>query len=44
MRRHRARGQLWAFAYLTVRYLLELVVLFARSDGAKETELLALLR
>jgi len=25
-----------------VRYLLELVVLFARSDGAKETELLAL--
>jgi hypothetical protein len=42
MRRHRARGQLWAFAYLALRRLFEFVLLLARSDGAKETELLAL--
>src|SRR5271167_1719147 len=42
MRRHRAHGQVWAFGYLAVRHLLELVVLFARSDGSKEIELLAL--
>jgi hypothetical protein len=42
MRRHRARGQLWAFAYHSVRHVLELVVLLARSDDAKEIELLAL--
>jgi len=42
MRRQRARGQLWVFAYLAIRHLLEFVIFFARSDGAKETELLAL--
>jgi putative transposase len=42
MRGGRARGQLWAFAYLAVRRLFELVVLLARSDDAKEAELLAL--
>ena len=42
MRRDRARGALWAFGYLAIRHLLEFVILFARSDGAKETELLAL--
>ena len=42
MRRRRAQGQLWAFGYLAVRHLLELVVLLARSDGSTEIELLAL--
>ena len=42
MRRHRAQGQLWAFGYLALRHLLELVVLLARSDGSTEIELLAL--
>ena len=42
MRRHRTRGGLWALAYLTIRRLLELVILIARTDGAKEIELLAL--
>ena len=42
MRRQRAGSQLWAFAYLAVRHLLEFVILFVRSDGAKETDLLAL--
>jgi putative transposase len=42
MRRHRVRGGLWAFVYLAVRHVLELVVLLARSDVAKEVELLAL--
>jgi len=42
MRSARARSQLWAFAYLSVRRVLELVVLLTRSDDAKEIELLAL--
>ena len=42
MRGARAQSQLWAFAYLSVRRVLELVVLLARSDDAKEIELLAL--
>ena len=42
MRGRRSRGHLWAFAYLTVRRLLELVVLAARSEKANEVELLAL--
>src|ERR1035438_8242437 len=42
MRGARARSQLWAFVYLSVRRLLELVVLLVRSDDAKEIELLAL--
>src|ERR1019366_9360564 len=37
-----ARSQLWTFAYLSVRRVLEFVVLLARSDDAKEIELLAL--
>jgi len=39
---HRVRGGLWAFVYLAVRRLFEFAVLTARSDGAKEIELLAL--
>jgi putative transposase len=42
MRGARAQSQLWAFAYLSVRRVLELVVLLVRSDDAKEIELLAL--
>jgi putative transposase len=42
MRGARARSQLWAFVYLSVRRVLELIVLLARSDDAKEIELLAL--
>ena len=42
MRRYRASGQLWAFGYLAVRRLLELVVLLIRSDEVNEIELLAL--
>ena len=42
MRGRRSRGHLWAFAYLAVRRLLELIVLLARSDEANEVELLAL--
>jgi hypothetical protein len=42
MRRHRVRGGLWVFVYLAVRRLLEFAVLTARSDDAKEVELLAL--
>src|ERR1700736_217154 len=38
----RARGELWAFAYLALRRFLEFVVLAARSDVAKDIELLAL--
>jgi hypothetical protein len=38
----RRRGQLWAFAYLAARRVLELVVLLGRSENAKEIELLAL--
>ena len=42
MRRHRARGQLWAFVYLSVRRLFELLLLSCRSERSKEAELLAL--
>ena len=42
MRGARTQSQLWAFVYLSVRRVLELVVLLARSDDAKEIELLAL--
>ncbi len=42
MRRHRTRGQLWAFAYLAVRHLLGLVVLLFRSNRSNRIELLAL--
>jgi putative transposase len=42
MRGRRARGQLWAFVYLAVRRMLELVVLSLRSERVKEIELLAL--
>jgi len=38
----RARSQLWAFVYLAVRRLFELVILMTRTDDAKEIELLAL--
>ena len=42
MRRHRAGGHLWAFVYLAVRRLLELLVLLVRSNASKEIELLVL--
>jgi putative transposase len=42
MRGARARGQLWAFAYLSLRRVFEFVVLLSRSADAKEIELLAL--
>ena len=42
MRRRRARGQLWAFVYLGLRQVLELVLLLFRREGSKEAELLAL--
>ena len=36
------RSQLWAVAYLSVRRVFEFIVLLARTDGAKEIELLLL--
>src|ERR1019366_5912707 len=42
MRGARARGQLWAFAYLSVRQIFEFIVPLTHSDDAKEIELLAL--
>jgi hypothetical protein len=42
MRGNRVGGQLWAFVYLAVRQLFELVLLFFRSDQSKVVELLAL--
>jgi putative transposase len=42
MRRYRTSGQLWAFGYLAIRRLFELIVLLIRSDASKEIELLAL--
>ena len=42
MRRRRARGQLWAFVYLGLRQVLELLLLLFRREGSKEAELLAL--
>jgi len=44
MRRHRAGGQLWAFAYLAVYHLLGLVLRLFRTEQSKEIELLALRR
>src|ERR1700688_2413783 len=41
-RHPQVRNRLWAFVYPSVRRVLELVVLLARSDDAKEIELLAL--
>jgi putative transposase len=42
MRWDRARGQLWAFAYLAIGRLFQLVVLAGRSDREKSIELLIL--
>jgi putative transposase len=42
MRRHQARGQLWAFVYLATRHLLGLALLFLRTEQSKEVELIAL--
>jgi hypothetical protein len=42
MRRHHARGHIWAFAYVAIRRLLELIVFMGRSDSTKDIELLAL--
>lgn len=42
MRGCRQRGQLWAFIYLAIRRLFELVVLSFRAECSKEIELLAL--
>ena len=42
MGRHRAGSQVWAFAYLALRRLLELLVLLVRCDASKEIELLVL--
>jgi transposase InsO family protein len=42
MRQRRARGQLWAFVYLGLHQLLELVLLLFRRGGSKEAEFLAL--
>ena|GEM_PF-4598616 len=42
MRGNRVGGQLWAFVYLAVRQLFELVLLFFRSGQSKVVELLAL--
>ena len=42
MRRERARSGLWALVYLSIRRVLGLVALLARSRGTTEIELLAL--
>ena len=42
MRRDGARGQLWAFVYLAIGRLLQLVVLGFRSESEKDLELVAL--
>jgi hypothetical protein len=42
MRREWARSGLWAVVYLSLRRVLGLVALLARSRGGKEIELLAL--
>jgi len=43
MRRRRAGSQLWAFAYLVARRVLELLVLMVRSNASNEIELFVLL-
>jgi hypothetical protein len=42
MRRHRVRGALWAFVYLALRRVFELVVILMRSEQEIQVELLAL--
>jgi hypothetical protein len=42
MRRHRARGQLWASVYFGLRQLVALVLLFFRSEQSNAVDLLAL--
>lgn len=42
MRRNRVRGGLWAFAYLALRRMLELVAVIMRSENANHVELLVL--
>jgi hypothetical protein len=42
MRRHWARGQLWALAYFSVRHVFGLIVTVSRSEASKDAELLAL--
>ena len=42
MRRDRARGQLWAFAYFAISRLLQLAALVIRSEREKNIELLVL--
>jgi hypothetical protein len=34
-----ARGDIWAFAYIAIRRLLELIVFMGRSDSTKDIEL-----
>jgi Integrase core domain len=42
MRRHQLRGGLWAFVYLALRGVLELVLVLLRSEDTNQVELLAL--
>jgi hypothetical protein len=42
MRRHEVRGGLWAFVYLALRRVLELVIALLRSQNTNQVELLAL--
>jgi hypothetical protein len=42
MRRHEVRGGLWAFVYLALRRVLELVLVLLRSENTNQVELLAL--
>jgi transposase InsO family protein len=42
MKRHQVRGGLWAFVYLALRRLLELVLVLLRSERTNQVELLVL--
>jgi len=42
MRQHGVRGGLWAFVYLALRHMLELVFVLMRSESTNQVELLAL--
>jgi hypothetical protein len=42
MRRHQVRGGLWAFVYLALRRVLELVFVLLRSENSNQVELLVL--
>jgi putative transposase len=42
MRRHQVRGGLWAFVYLALRRVLELVLVLLHSENSNQVELLAL--